>query len=242
MANEISTAGAIVSYAFEAVEGVRPLTGYQRIPGIKATPDLNPEPSSLEVTDLSDQEWKRYIPGMKDPGGAIGFEANNTNELQGAWRALCHFADEAMVDDLATWFCIDIPGLNKAFYFAGSPSALGVIGMEVDSVAEVTAYISPNRVDSWQDKPLEYAAYITPLIRLDIPSGENEIERKFVIDPVDANIESAVSAEGHVSVTIGQDNNLIFERVSTGTDTIFIETDDGDGYTIGKTLFEIETH
>ena len=33
MANELSTAGVTVGYAFEATSGTRPETGYQRIPG-----------------------------------------------------------------------------------------------------------------------------------------------------------------------------------------------------------------
>ena len=59
MANEFSTAGIQLGYAVEATAGTRPTTGYTNIPGIKSMPEFNPEPSSLEVTDLSDTVWKR---------------------------------------------------------------------------------------------------------------------------------------------------------------------------------------
>lgn len=59
MALEISTAGVALKYATETTAGTRPTTGYTAIPNIKETPDFNPEPSTLEVTDLSDLVWKR---------------------------------------------------------------------------------------------------------------------------------------------------------------------------------------
>lgn len=59
MALEISTAGVALKYAVETTAGTRPTTGYTTVPNIKETPDFNPEPSTLEVTDLSDLVWKR---------------------------------------------------------------------------------------------------------------------------------------------------------------------------------------
>lgn len=149
MALELSTAGVSVAYAVEVTAGTRPTTGYTAIPNIKSTPDLNPEPSSLEVTDLSDTEWKRYIPGLKDPGGAIAFTANNTDGFQTAWTTLVSAATTAAASDKATWFEIKIPGLAKSFFFAGVPADLGLNAMEVDAVAEIDAYIAPNQIDGW---------------------------------------------------------------------------------------------
>lgn len=58
MANEFSTAGITLKYAV-ATGTTRPTSGYTTIPSIKSMPEFNPEPSSLEVTDLSDTVWKR---------------------------------------------------------------------------------------------------------------------------------------------------------------------------------------
>ena len=152
MANELSTAGVLVKYAVESAAGTRPSTGYTSIPNIKSTPDLNPEPSSIEVTDLSDTEWKRYIDGLKDPGGALSFLANNTAAFQTAWGNLVTAAETGRASSKATWFEIMIPGLTNSFYFAGIPSDLGLAGMDVDAVAEINAYVTPNQITGWAAK------------------------------------------------------------------------------------------
>ena len=149
MANELSTAGVLVKYKAEAVAGTRLTSGYTTIPNIKSTPDLNPEPSSLEVTDLSGDEWMRYIAGLKDPGGALAFNANNTDAFQTAWATLVSAYDTAAAAGKAIWFEIYVPGLTNSFYFAGIPSALGLGAMEVDAPAEVTAYVTPNQIEGW---------------------------------------------------------------------------------------------
>lgn len=153
MALELSTAGVTVQYVAETTAGTRPTTGYTKIPNIKSIPDLNPEPSSLEVTDLSDTEWKRYIPGLKDPGGSLAFGANNCEAFQTAWAALVTAAETAKAAGKAIWFAIVIPGLTNSFYFAGTPAALGLGAMEVDAVAEVESHITPTAVAGWAAKP-----------------------------------------------------------------------------------------
>ncbi len=152
MANELSTAGVSVQYCVETTAGTKPTTGFTVIPNIKSIPDLNPEPSSLEVTDLSDTEWKRYIPGLKDPGGALAFTANNTDAFQTAWAALVTAAETGRASNKATWFEIVVPGLTKSFQFAGIPSDLGLSAIDVDSVLEVDAYVAPNQIDGWDTK------------------------------------------------------------------------------------------
>jgi len=152
LANELSTAGVLVKYAVEQTAGTRPTTGYKTIPNIKSIPDLNPEPSTLEVTDLSDTEWKRYIPGLKDPGGALSFGANNTDAFQADWDALVEAAETAKAANKSTWFEIWIPGIAKSFFFAGIPSPLGLAAMDIDAVLEINAYISPNEVEGWAAK------------------------------------------------------------------------------------------
>ena len=155
MSIDLSTAGVTLQYAVETTEGTRPTTDYTVVPGIKAIPDLNPEPASLETTTLEATEWKTYIPGLKDPGGAVSFTANNTEAFQEAWSALVEAAATASEAGKATWFAVVIPGLTKAFYFSGIPSELGLSAVEVDSVLEVQPYITPNKIDGWNTKPTE---------------------------------------------------------------------------------------
>lgn len=155
MSIDLSSAGVTLQYAVESTSGTMPTTGFTVVPGIKAIPDLNPEPSSLETTTLEAMEWKTYIPGLKDPGGALAFTANNSEAFQTAWNSLVEAAETAKEADKATWFAIVIPGLTKAFYFTGNPSPLGLSAIEVDSVLEIEPYISPNEIKGWSAKPTQ---------------------------------------------------------------------------------------
>ena len=146
--NEFSTAGIKVYYAVETTAGTRPTTGFANIAGIKSTPDFNAEPSNLDVTDLADQVWKRYISGLKDVGGSLSFTANLTVDFKNAWDALVTASETARADGKATWFEIAIPNF-ESFYFSGYPSPLGVKGFNVDEVAEIDAYVTPNQIEGW---------------------------------------------------------------------------------------------
>lgn len=148
MALEISTAGVLLKYAPEATAGTRPTTGYTVIPNIKETPDFNPEPSTLDVTDLSDLVWKRYIAGLKDPGGALAFTANLTSAFKTAWETLVTAYETAVASSKSVWFEIMVPTVGS-FYFSGIPSELGINGMSVDEVAETDVYITPNQIEGW---------------------------------------------------------------------------------------------
>lgn len=145
---ELSTAGVLLKYAVEATAGTRPTTGYTQVPSIKAIPDFNPEPESLEVTDLSDTEWRRYIAGLKDPGGALSFTANLTTAFKTAWETLVTAATTAAASSKATWFEIMVPNFGS-FYFAGIPSPLGMSAMDVNAVLEIEAYVTPNQIEGW---------------------------------------------------------------------------------------------
>ena len=148
MALELSTAGVSLKYAVETTAGTRPTASYTAVPNIKETPDFNPEPSTLEVTDLSDTVWKRYIAGLKDPGGALSFTANLTSGFKTAWETMVTAYTTAAASSKATWFEINVPTVGS-FYFAGIPSELGINGMSVDEVAEVSVYITPNKIHGW---------------------------------------------------------------------------------------------
>ena len=148
MALELSTAGILLKYCVESTSGTRPTVGYTVIPNIKSIPEFNPEPSTLDVTDLSDEVWKRYIPGLKDPGGAIAFTANMTTAFNAAWEAVVEAAEAGAETGLSTWFEFYVPNFGS-FYLAGVPSELGFSGAEVDSVFEGSVYITPNQVHGW---------------------------------------------------------------------------------------------
>ena len=152
---DLSSAGISVKYAVESRAGAMPTSGFTKIPSIKAIPDINPEPAGLDATTFDDLEWKRYIPGLKDPGSSLPFTANNNEAFQTAWETLVEAAQTGAQTGLATWFAIIIPGLTKAFMFSGDPAPLGLSGVEVDSVVSVDAYITPTAIAGWTAKPTD---------------------------------------------------------------------------------------
>lgn len=148
----MSTAGVTINYAIEATTGTRPTTGYTTIPNIKGVPEMNPSPETLETTDLSQTEFKTYVEGLKDLGGALAFLANFTIELEEAWTALVDAYKTAKADGKSVWFEIKHPELDKAVFFTGQPSAMGLPAMAVNAVLETNLYITPTNAPTWQIK------------------------------------------------------------------------------------------
>ena len=148
----LSTAGVTVGYAVEATAGTRPTTGYKLIPDIKEVPEMNPEPETLESTVLSETEYKTYIEGLKDLGGALSFLANFTTELESTWAELVEAYKTAKVAGKSTWFEVKHPNLEKSVFFAGQPSAMGLPAMSVNSILETNLYITPTNAPIWETK------------------------------------------------------------------------------------------
>ncbi len=146
----ISTAGVTFGYAIETTAGTRPTTGYLLIPDVKEIPEMNPEPSTLESTVLSETGYKTYIEGLKDLGGALSFTANYTTELESVWSALMEAYEGA--NGKAIWFEVKHPKLAKSVFFTGQPSAMGMPAMSVDSVLETNLYITPTNAPVWETK------------------------------------------------------------------------------------------
>ena len=148
MAIALSTAGIKVKWAVESTANTKP-SSFTALTGVKSISDLNPEPSQLDCTPLEELEWKQYVPGLKDVGGVVSFTANNTNAFQTEWESLVSAATTAASSDKATWFMIEVPGLTNSFYFTGIPSPLGLAAIEVDTILDITAYVTPNKVIGW---------------------------------------------------------------------------------------------
>lgn len=151
----LSTAGVTVGYAVESTAGVRPTTGYTKIPDIKEVPEMNPEPETLESTTLEETEYKTYIEGLKDLGGALSFLANFTTELETAWAALVSAYTTAKDSGKSTWFEVKHPKLEKSVFFTGQPSAMGLPSMGVNSILETNLYITPTNAPAWETKTTE---------------------------------------------------------------------------------------
>ena len=151
----LSTAGVQLHYAVEQTAGTRPTTGYTRIYGIKSTPSLNPSPETLETTTLDETEYKTYIDGLKDLGGALEFTFKLTEQLIEVWDKLMTDYETAKAGGKRVWFTIVVPGLSESFYFTGNPSAMGLPETSVSAVLEITNYITPTNAPEKFSKPTE---------------------------------------------------------------------------------------
>jgi hypothetical protein len=233
---ELSTAGIQVLYAIESVAGTRPTSGYQRLPGIKSTPDMNPEPSLLDVTDLSATEYREYTEGLKDLSVAA-FTANDTDEFEAAWATLVYLATLAAADDKLTWFCIYHPSLAKSSFFRGVPSPLGESAHEVDGVLEVTAYVTATKAVGKQTAPTSPAVYITPIQTQYIDSDDDPLVVKPVLDA--GSIDTVKSSDESV-VTVDDDGtNITITYEGDGEAYITVTSTTATGRSAGKTVFKV---
>jgi hypothetical protein len=151
MAIDLSTAGIKMYYAVEATAGTRPTTlvSYTQLQGLKEIPEMAPAPESLETTTLSELEYKTYIQGLKDLGGALGFTFNMTQAFVTAWETLVSSYTTGIATSKQTWFAIRVPGITKDLFFQGIPSPLGMPGATVNSVLEQVAQITAKNEVEW---------------------------------------------------------------------------------------------
>lgn len=148
----LSTAGVLVSYEVESVDHIRPTNKYAQIPDIKETPDYNPAPETHEATDLEETEYKFYVQGLKDVGGALEFKANFTQKLQVEWDVLIEKYETALADGRRMWFQISHPKLEKAVFFPGEPAKMGLPAASPNGIFETTLYITPAGAPEWATK------------------------------------------------------------------------------------------
>lgn len=155
MAINLSTAGIHLYYAVEETAGTRPTTksAFKDLEGVKSIPSMNPAPETLETTTLNETEYKTYIDGLKDLGGALEFTFNLTQSLVTMWEELMEAYEAAKATGKATWFFIDIPGLTEGLYFTGNPSSMGIPEASVSAVLEITNYITPTGAPERAAKP-----------------------------------------------------------------------------------------
>ncbi len=155
MATYLSTIGVHLYYAVEATAGTRPTTksSYTELVGIKSIPSMNPTPDNLETTTLNETEYKTYIPGLKDLGGALEFTFNMSQALKDAWDALVTADTAARAASKSTWFYVEVPGLTDGLFFTGQPSPMGLPEMSVNSVLEVSNSITVTNEPEWDTKP-----------------------------------------------------------------------------------------
>lgn len=92
MSIAISSLGVKVYYTVAAdIAAPTSANDFIEIPEVKSIPSLSPAPDTLETTPLANTEYKTYINGLKDLGGALGFTVNLTQDLIDLWNGSNYF-------------------------------------------------------------------------------------------------------------------------------------------------------
>ena len=149
----ILSAGTKVFYGVESTAGTVPTAGYVQLPGITELPDMNSQPETIETTPLDAEEYKEYIPGLKDTGGALALTANMTQALKEAWATCVEAFKTAKTADKAMWFMFDIPEIEDVFMFTGEPTPMGFAGASVNSALTTSLYVTPSNEPDWMTDP-----------------------------------------------------------------------------------------
>ena len=144
--------GVRVAWAPETVVGTMPTEGWTYVPSITSTPEMNPTPETIDVTDLSQTEYKQYVKGLKDLGGAIQFGANLTQALIDQWDKIVSAFETAKAAGKRIWFCIIHPDLKKSVAFAAEPSSQGLPAIEVNGALTTNVSVTPQNAPQWVTK------------------------------------------------------------------------------------------
>lgn len=159
MAISLSTAGILFGYAVESTAGTKP-TAFTQIERAMSLPSLNPSPENIDVTPLDATEWKEYINGLKDTGGAMAIKFALNDSFQETWAKFVEAYQTGKAANKAAWCEFYIPGMKKAFFFTCEPAPLGFGGAEVSAHLEIEAYVTPTGKIGWETaiKPTVAAA------------------------------------------------------------------------------------
>lgn len=148
VAVDLSTAGIHVGYGFESASGTKP-TVFTDLPNPKSLADMNPEPSTYDTTSLNATEWKTYMAGLKDPGGALAIKFGMSQVLKDLWKELCDTYKTSIESGKRLWMEFYHPKLDEGFFFTCEPIDMGWAAADVDQQWEVEVKVIPTGEIGW---------------------------------------------------------------------------------------------
>lgn len=150
----LSTAGMLLGWGVETAgasagdPNVAPAT-YTTVQGATSISEISSEKEQIEVTPLSETDYKQYVGGLADPGGTWEIGFNESNALHTEWESIVSAYATAKASGLRMYFTVYHPDMQKAFFLIGEPNALGFGGAEVSSAYSNTGRITINEVLGW---------------------------------------------------------------------------------------------
>ena len=128
----ITSIGATISVAIEEAAGVRPISGYKKVPQVTEFPEIDITPDTIETTSFDNQKYKSSTYGLIDATGMQTMKANYTDDLVDMWNEFCEAAATAAISDKMAWICLDVPKAEEALYIPIIPVPLGAFNIVVN--------------------------------------------------------------------------------------------------------------
>ena len=125
--NALTSIGLKIGIAIEVTAGTKPVTDYYEIEQATDLPDLDFEPDTIETTSYKNQEYKSYLPGLKDTGGIISLPANYTQYGVEMWDDIATKLSPANnTTGKKAWLLVSIKGTTKKWFVPIVPVVTGL--------------------------------------------------------------------------------------------------------------------
>lgn len=121
----LTSIGATIAIAVETTAGTKPTTNYYAIKQATSLPDLDFEPDTIETTSYENEEFKSYLPGLKDTGGTLSIEANYTEYGTAMWNDIVSTLAEDTTGKIA-WILVTFKGTEETWFIPISPIKTGL--------------------------------------------------------------------------------------------------------------------
>ena len=115
----VSTLGVRLSYGIETTAGQKPAT-FTLLPRVNQISGIELDTETIDASALEDST-ERSIAGRQSTGGDWSFDFNLTTETKTIYKTMLTSAKTALASGKRTWFQIDIPNLDEAFFVVAQP-------------------------------------------------------------------------------------------------------------------------
>ena len=147
----VSTLGVKFGYGIETTAGTKPTT-FKQLTRISAIGGISLETENIDASTLEDLVT-RYIAGRQDSGGTWTVTVNLTDETIKEWEDLITASDAAYKESKSTWFQIESPYLNKAFFVTAQvPLKIPVPEFSSNEVLTVEMTLTINEIKGMDTK------------------------------------------------------------------------------------------
>lgn len=148
----MTTNGITFYYAPETAAGTKPTTGWVEIPDVVSWGEIGSTPDTIEITPISETDFKQYEQGLSDTG-SVDVTGNWSSDFITAWEGMRSASATAAADGKMLWFAQIIPNYDKSFFYSGTPSMLRFPEVTSNTALQPSGTITVKKVTGLGDKP-----------------------------------------------------------------------------------------